>query len=119
MDALTLLSAHCKLAVRPPLPQMIPDFIRDAYRSAFFGRPGPAFVDLPANLILGTFKGLETKKLRRIEDVPKSMAYGAQIEKVVRALRGAKNPLVVVGKGAAVSLSANRIHQVSSTDRHT
>ncbi|KPI34880.1 putative 2-hydroxyacyl-CoA lyase [Cyphellophora attinorum] len=114
MDAINLVSPHCKLALRPPYPHMIPDFIRDAYRAAFFGRPGPTFVDLPANLILGTFKELDggkAKRLRRIEEVPRGMADQVGVRRAVEALMGAKSPLVVVGKGAAYGRAEGPIRE--------
>jgi thiamine pyrophosphate-dependent acetolactate synthase large subunit-like protein len=119
MDAINLVSPHCKLALRPPYPHMIPDFIRDAYRAAFFGRPGPTFVDLPANLILGTFKELAGGKLllRRIEEVPRSMADQTGIRRAVEALMSAKSPLVVVGKGAAYGRAEGPIRELVERTR--
>lgn len=108
MDAISLLSPHAKLAVRPPYPEMIPTFIKDAYRTAMFGRPGPTFVDLPANLILGTFD-VEVQRLSPLTEVPRSIAPENKIRDVVDALKTAKAPLVVIGKGAAYARSERQI----------
>ncbi|TKA77355.1 hypothetical protein B0A49_02456 [Cryomyces minteri] len=51
LDAISLLTSHTKLAIRPPSLDLIPDVIQSAYRSSFYGRPGTGFVDLPADLI--------------------------------------------------------------------
>ena len=108
VDAISLLTPHAKLALRPPFPEMIPKFIKDAYRAAMFGRPGPAFVDLPANLILGTFD-VERQKLSPLTEVPRSTAPESKIRDVVEALKTAKAPLVVIGKGAAYARAEQQI----------
>ena len=108
VDAIPLISPHAKLALRPPYPEMIPTFIKDAYRAAMFGRPGPAFIDLPANLILGTFD-VERQKLSPLTEVPRSTAPENKIRDVVEALKTAKAPLVVIGKGAAYARAERQI----------
>lgn len=113
-----MFSPHCKLAVRPPYPHMIVPHIRDAYRAAWFGKPGPSFVDLPANLILGHFEGEEIEKAmgeskgRRLAETPKSVAPANKVKEVVDALRGAKRPLVVVGKGAAYARAEDGVRRL-------
>ena len=87
---------------------MIPNFIKDAYRTAMFGRPGPTFVDLPANLILGTFD-VERQKLSPVTEVPQPNAPENKIRNVVEAFKTAKAPLVVIGKGAAYARAERQI----------
>jgi len=113
MDAVSLLSPHAKLAVRPPSAQMIPKFINDAYRAAMFGRPGPAFVDLPANLILGTFD-VERVRLSPLVEAPRSAAPDSSIKRVVEALKTANAPLVVFGKGAAYARAEQSVRTLIS-----
>lgn len=57
-------------------------------------------MDLPANLILGTFD-VPRNKLPALLEAPKSVAPAEKIRDIVAALKSAKAPLVVVGKGAA------------------
>lgn len=94
VDAISLLTPHAKLAVRPPSPDLIPKFIKDAYRAAMFGRPGPAFVDLPANLILGHYD-LPRNQLTPLLEAPKSTAPENKIKDIVQTIKNAKAPLVV------------------------
>src|SRR5271154_1858796 len=51
LDHVSLLKPHTKFAAQPPSVQRIPYFLEKAYRSTFYGRPGPAFIDVPANFI--------------------------------------------------------------------
>ena len=73
-----------------------------------FGRPGPTFVDLPANLILGHFD-VERQKLSPKIEAPQSIAPDNKIRDVVEALKTAKAPLVVIGKGAAYACAERQI----------
>lgn len=76
-----------------------------------FGRPGPAFVDLPANLILGTFD-VDRQKLLALPEAPKSMAPENKIQDLVTALKEAKAPLIVIGKGAAYACAERQIRDL-------
>ena len=89
-----------KLALRPPRADMMPKFIKDAYRAAMYGRPGPAFIDLPADVIMGTYD-VGRLQLTPITEAPKSTAPQNKIRDIANALKSAKAPLVVIGKGAA------------------
>lgn len=111
MDAIPIFSPYAKLALRPPLPEMIPSFIRDAYRAAWFGRPGPTFVDLPANLILGHFD-VERQRFPPMLEAPKSVAPPGKIKEVVDTIKAAKAPLVVIGKGAAYGRAEEQIRNL-------
>lgn len=100
VDSISLLTPHSKLAVRPPSASVIPKFIKDAYRAAYFGRPGPAFVDLPADLILGKYD-IGRQKLLPLNEAPISMPPAKKLQDVANAIKNAKAPLIVLGKGAA------------------
>lgn len=108
MDAISLLTPHAKLAVRPPSADTIPKFIKDAYRAAYFGRPGPAFVDLTANLILGKYD-IGRKQLSPLAEPPVSLPPDRKLREVAEALKNAKAPLVVLGKGAAYARAESPI----------
>lgn len=99
--------------MRPDSAAAIPKTIRDAYRAAWFGRPGPAFVDLPANLILG-HHDVDRSQLVPFTEVPKSVAPASKIKDVVAAFKNAKAPLVVIGKGAAYGRAEQQINTLIS-----
>ncbi|EME41477.1 hypothetical protein DOTSEDRAFT_73779 [Dothistroma septosporum NZE10] len=108
VDAISLISPLAKFAGRPPSADLIPKFIKDAYRAAWFGRPGPAFVDLPANLILGTFD-VPRNKLPALTEAPLSVAPPKKIQDVASVIKSAKAPLIVIGKGAAYAQAEKQI----------
>jgi 2-hydroxyacyl-CoA lyase 1 len=103
LDAVSLLTPHVKLAIRPTDVDDFPTSIRNAYRAAWYGRPGPAFVDLPGDYIQGSPSG-EFEELGLLEPLPAPPAPAADVARLVKiaaVLKSAKAPLVVIGKGAA------------------
>ncbi|KAL8819694.1 MAG: hypothetical protein Q9191_007679 [Dirinaria sp. TL-2023a] len=102
LDAVSLLAPHTKLALRPPSIESIPTLLRDCYRRSWYGRPGPGFVDLPADIIQGSMEDAED--MQDIAMVPRGPEPGAEettLFKIAQLIKTAKAPLVVIGKGAA------------------
>lgn len=108
IDALPIIGPLAKLAIRPPQASNIPEFIKDGYRTAMFGRPGPAYIDLPADLILGHYD-VPRNKLERFTEAPKMAAPDYKIKDIVDALKSAKAPLIILGKGAAYARAEKQI----------
>ena len=102
LDAISLLTPHTKLAIRPPSLESIPAIMQNAYRRSWYGRPGTSFVDLPADLIQGIVEdNEEIQSTTIVSDPPKGAADDTKLFKIVHLLKGAKAPLIVIGKGAA------------------
>jgi 2-hydroxyacyl-CoA lyase 1 len=68
MDAMSLLMPDTKIAVRAGL-DAIPLSISEAFRTAFYGRPGASFVDLPADVIQGVTTKSKQLKLFQLPHV--------------------------------------------------
>jgi len=90
----------------------VPKLISEAYRAAFYGRPGPTFVDLPADLIQGHSENDSDvqeilDKIQEVQSPPKSAGDPDRIHQAAILLKGAKRPLVIVGKGACYARSEN------------
>ncbi|KAL8658731.1 MAG: hypothetical protein Q9226_000802 [Calogaya cf. arnoldii] len=110
LDAVSYLTPHTKSSLRPADLDAIPDAIQNAYRSAFYGRPGPSFVDLPADIIQGAAPS--STALGRASLVPlppKPSAEETTLFKVAQLLKVAKSPLIVIGKGAAYARASESI----------
>jgi 2-hydroxyacyl-CoA lyase 1 len=106
MDAISLLTPHTKCAIRPSSndPSVIVSAIHNAYRICWYGRPGPSFVDLPADLIMDTHAiSHQSNPNALIPSPPKPSADPSLIFAAASLLKSAAAPLVVIGKGAAYS----------------
>ena len=112
LDHISLLKPQTKFAAQPPTVTHIPFMLEKAYRTAFYGRPGPSFVDLPANFIRASLARsptlLSSTKLS-VPDCPKSMASTSMVSRVAALLKSAKSPLVVIGKGCAYARAESQI----------
>jgi len=117
LDHVSLLKPNTKFAAQPPSVDRIPFILEKAYRTAFYGRPGPTFVDIPADFI--RFKippSFTIAKIYSVPDCPKSMASPTVIEQAVSRLMNASAPLVVVGKGSAYARAEAQVrHLIEST----
>ena len=102
LDAVSVLYKHVKSVARPPTLAAVPDTLEAAYKNASYGRPGAAFVDLPADSIKKAVEhGRDLKTLAPLPSVLQGGADEASLLKIGQMIKNAKAPLVVIGKGAA------------------
>ncbi|KAH7379311.1 thiamine pyrophosphate enzyme, N-terminal TPP binding domain-containing protein [Phaeosphaeria sp. MPI-PUGE-AT-0046c] len=112
LDSIALLKQHTKASIRPSDIQHLPRNIADAYRRAFYGRPGTGFIDLPADLLNDPLDPEELNDIVNtptITDAPRSGCDELKLSFVVDMIKDAKAPLVVLGKGAASSRAETSI----------
>jgi 2-hydroxyacyl-CoA lyase 1 len=116
-DHIAALAPWAKVASKPGSIELIPGLIRDAYRAAFFGRPGTAFVDFPADFIRGDQEFKETPEVPTVPDPRMPAAEEEQLLRVAKVLREARAPLVLIGKGAAYARAEGSIRAlINSTN---
>ncbi|ODM19745.1 hypothetical protein SI65_04731 [Aspergillus cristatus] len=104
MDAISFLTPHTKLAVRASTLDSIPGSVQNAYRTCWYGRPGPTYVDLPADIIQGNAPAslaVPPPEKILLPSPPRASGDPKMILKAVQLLKSAKAPLLVIGKGAA------------------
>lgn len=108
LDAISLLSPHVKIAIRSTLDS-ISQSITTAYRTSFYGRGGPTFVDLPADVIQG--EG-EENSTQAVPAPPRAASDPTKIHLIAGILKSAKAPLIIVGKGAAYAQAETSIRKL-------
>ncbi|KAL9024762.1 MAG: hypothetical protein Q9196_006271, partial [Gyalolechia fulgens] len=115
LDAISFLTPHTKLALRPPSLDAIPEAIENAYRTAWYGRPGPSFIDLPADIIQATLSSpVDLPSTSPLPTPPKPSADEPTLFKVAQLLKTARSPLIVIGKGAAYGCASESITSLVS-----
>ena len=103
MDQLAVAKTLCKAAFRVLHAADIGIAVARAIRAAVSGRPGGVYLDLPAKLFSQTMdaaKG-ETSLVKVIDAAPAHLPAPASIKRALDVLKGAKKPLIILGKGAA------------------
>ncbi|MBY0530706.1 MAG: oxalyl-CoA decarboxylase [Xanthobacteraceae bacterium] len=103
MDQLAVAKTMCKAAYRVLHAQDIGIGIARAIRSAVSGRPGGVYLDLPAKLF-GQVMGAEAGRkslVKVIDAAPAQIPAPDAIKRALDVIKGAKKPLIILGKGAA------------------
>jgi oxalyl-CoA decarboxylase len=103
MDQLAIAKPLCKAAFRVLHAQDIGIGLARAIRAAVSGRPGGVYLDLPAKLF-GQVMDAEAGKnslVKVIDAAPAQIPAPDAVKRALDALRSAKKPLIILGKGAA------------------
>src|SRR6185312_7926281 len=77
--------------------------IARAIRAAVSGRPGGVYLDLPAKLFAQSIDAVAGKNslIKVVDAAPKQIPAPEAVKRAVDLLKGAKKPLIILGKGAA------------------
>jgi oxalyl-CoA decarboxylase len=113
MDQLAIAKPLCKAAFRILHAQDIGIGIARAIRAAVSGRPGGVYLDLPAKLF-GQVVDAEAGRKSLVEVIdaaPAQLPAPASIQRALDVLKGAKRPLIILGKGAAYAQADDAIRQ--------
>lgn len=90
---------HVKWAARVNEIQSLTRVLTKAFRMALAGRPGPVYVDLPANLFKESVENPQFAPLYTPPLPP--LPHHQQITQLLTLLRTAASPLIIFGKGAS------------------
>jgi oxalyl-CoA decarboxylase len=103
MDQLAIAKPLCKAAYRILHAADIGIGIARAIRAAVSGRPGGVYLDLPAKLFGQVMDAAAGKKslVKVIDAAPAQIPAPDAVKRALDVLKGAKRPLIILGKGAA------------------
>ena len=111
MDQLAIAKPLCKAAFRVLHAADIGIGFARAIRAAVSGRPGGVYLDLPAKLF-GQVMNAEAgrKSLVKVTDpAPAQIPAPSAVKRALDVLKGAKRPLIILGKGAAYAQADDAI----------
>src|SRR5437868_6811222 len=113
MDQLAIAKPVAKAAYRVLHAEDIGVGIARAIRSAVSGRPGGVYLDLPAKLFAQTIgkQAGEKSLIKVVDPAPKQLPAPDAVKRAVDLLKGAKKPLVILGKGAAYAWADEEIRK--------
>ena len=103
MDQLAIAKPLCKAAFRVLHAEDIGIGIARAIRSAVSGRPGGVYLDFPAKLFSQAIDAAAGKRslVKVVDPAPRQLPAPDAVERALDVLKGAKRPLIILGKGAA------------------
>ncbi|MPZ97997.1 MAG: oxalyl-CoA decarboxylase [Dehalococcoidia bacterium] len=91
--------------------ERIPYYVEQAVRTSLHGRPGPAYLDLPDDVLADEVSMERVHMAPRVSDPPRPPAPEADVRRAIEALKSAENPLVIVGKGMAWSRAEHEVRE--------
>ena len=103
MDQLAIAKTMCKAAYRVLHAEDIGIAVARAIRAAVSGRPGGVYLDLPAKLfgqVMDAEKGRKSL-VKVIDPAPRQLPAPEAVDRAINLLKGAKKPLIILGKGAS------------------
>jgi oxalyl-CoA decarboxylase len=111
MDQLAIAKPLCKAAFRVLHAEDIGVGIARAIRAAVSGRPGGVYLDLPAKLFAQSMDAEAGKKslIKVVDAAPKQIPGPDAVKRAIDLLKGAKKPLVILGKGASYARADEEI----------
>ena len=101
IDQLAIMKTCTKWADRVVNLKRIPEMVNSAFQKAMGGKPGPVYLDFPADILYQKIPenevdwGLSGRSLLR----PRPMGEAARIDALVDALSKAKQPIILSGSG--------------------
>ncbi|MET3356286.1 UNVERIFIED_ORG: oxalyl-CoA decarboxylase [Xanthobacter viscosus] len=111
MDQLAIAKPLCKAAFRVLHAADIGIGVARAIRAAVSGRPGGVYLDLPAKLFSQAMDAEAGAKslVKVIDAAPAQIPSPAAVDRAIDLLKGAKKPLIILGKGAAYAQADEEI----------
>ena len=91
--------------------EFIPRYIATAVRTAISGRPGPVYLDLPGDIINNSVDEDKVHFVPRVEPPPTPQVADHLIKQALAAFKSARNPLAIIGKGAAWSRAEEQVRR--------
>ncbi|MBI3456546.1 MAG: acetolactate synthase [Candidatus Rokubacteria bacterium] len=98
MEQVALFRTITKGAWAVPETRLIPEYLATAIRTARSGRPGPVFVEIAVDLLMGTVAGAEAP-LPDVGPVGLPAPPAADVDRVAALLAASERPALVAGTG--------------------
>ncbi len=91
--------------------EYIPRYIATAVRTAISGRPGPVYLDLPGDIISAKIDEDQIVYPPRVEAPAAPTVDESLVKQALAAFRSARNPLAIIGKGAAWARAEEQVRR--------
>ncbi|RSX55910.1 oxalyl-CoA decarboxylase [Bifidobacterium dolichotidis] len=119
LDQMSYAVPFSKESMRLDRIEDIPLAVARAMHIASSGRPGGVYIDFPDDTVAQTMtvEDAEANMWTATDPAPSVRPTDESIDKALEMLAAAKNPLVVIGKGAAIAQAENEVQEfINKTD---
>lgn len=99
----------CKWSVKINCIEMIPRVVERAFRISMSGKPGPVYIDMPADILRQSLE----KEIAPLKYYSPSLPSPCpeKVAKTLLMLKGAKRPLVIIGKGSCYAKAEKEVNE--------
>ena len=101
VDQTAVMKPITKAAWQVPRTERIPAYISKAFQAAISGRPGPVYLDLPADVLYGR---VEADTIQEdgaaVVSAPAPVGDPTAVRGAAELLRGARRPIILSGSGS-------------------
>jgi 2-hydroxyacyl-CoA lyase 1 len=110
-DQVAAAKPYCKYAHRVETHDKIPYYVEQAIRTSLYGRPGPVYLDMPADVIDGRVDEDTIGTAPTVGEPPRTHAEPDSVRQAIDVLKEAEKPLMIVGKGMAWARAESEVRQ--------
>ena len=96
-DSATFLKPVAKFSEQVKRVERIPEYVSNAFRAATSGIPGPAYLEIPIDIVNGVTEEDDVKYPDRYRTESRAFGDPEYIQKVVEILKAAERPMVLAG----------------------
>lgn len=111
VDQLSMMRPACKWAGQAINAKRMPEYINIAYRQALTGRMGPAYLDLPGDVLYARVNEEEVAWMQPAKTHHRVLGDPGLVQEAVNMLSRAQRPLLVSGSGILWSQAAAELEQ--------
>ena len=113
-DIINMIESSTKYCVMIKKPEEIKYHLEKAYYLSTHGRPGPVWIDIPANVQNANInekklKGYKPKKLKK-----KNIILDKKIKKIAEMLAKSSRPVLHIGHGVKIAKGENYLRQITN-----
>ncbi|XP_056142193.1 2-hydroxyacyl-CoA lyase 1 [Lampris incognitus] len=106
---------YSKFSARPSGLDAIHSVIEKAVRTSMCGRPGACYVDISGDMVNAKVDRSKVRVVHCCPPPPVSLADPTAVTEALSVLKGAKRPLIIIGKGAAHGRAEAAVRELVET----
>ncbi|MFC1963043.1 thiamine pyrophosphate-binding protein [Chloroflexota bacterium] len=111
VDQFNVMKPIVKQAWEVPGVNRIPGFVQMAFSSTVNGKPGPVYVDFPADVLSQEMDDCEVVLPEVVTDIERPLGDPDRVKKAVEMLRKANRPIVLAGSGLIWSRASAELQE--------
>ena len=111
-DIVSMVKSSTKYAVIVKDPNLIKFHLEKAYYLSNVGRPGPVWIDVPANIQNAQINPKKLKSFKMVKNNNKNKALDLKIKKIAKLILNSNRPILHLGQGVKIAEAQNYLRKL-------